>query len=178
MWTAFNERLARQREGQRLQREQREQQAALIRSGAVERVREAVEQQAERRAQEAVRWERAQRELRRATTNYADQLPDAPPRPASDYERSAAEFDELNLARRMEELTRDFARSPGWQVPTGLRNQWPMYHNEAVTVTTAWGPVTVGRGLARMYDLGGWPDEETLIRMVEQQAAQLGGGRF
>lgn len=158
------------------QREQREQREALLRqAGAVERVREAVEGMEQRRALEAM-LERARE--RRVTTNYADQLPSPPPRPASDYDRSAAEFDALNQARRLEELTKDFVRSPGWRVPVKMRNQWPMYQNEAVTFTTQWGPVTVGRGLARMYDLTGWPEEKTLIRMVEQQAAQFSGGRF
>ena len=60
-------------------------------------------------------------------------------------------------------------RCPGWRVPNAdHRRRWPMYETEAVTFDTEWGPVTVGRGLARIYDQGGWPED--LADMVRQQA--------
>lgn len=62
-------------------------------------------------------------------------------------------------------------RHPGWQVPAAEHSRWPLYVTEAVTFTTEWGPVTVGRSLARIYDLDGWPDAAVLQAMVEQQAA-------
>lgn len=65
-----------------------------------------------------------------------------------------------------------FDRSPGWVVPTHLRSQWPIYETEAVTFSTEWGLVTVGRSLARIYDLDGWPDAVTLETMARQQAAR------
>lgn len=65
-------------------------------------------------------------------------------------------------------------RQPGWRVPDELRNSWPMYRNEAVTFTTTHGPVTVGRSLARIYDLDGWPDATVLEEMVGRQGQWQG----
>lgn len=64
------------------------------------------------------------------------------------------------------------SRHAGWVVPVSQRNTWPIYDSEAVTFTTEWGPVTVGRSLARVYDLDGWPDAITLETMARQQAAR------
>lgn len=63
-------------------------------------------------------------------------------------------------------------RDAGWRVPEDLRNSWPMYRNEAVTFTTPHGPVTVGRSLARIYDLDGWPDATVLEEIAGQQERQ------
>lgn len=63
-------------------------------------------------------------------------------------------------------------RHPGWVVPPDQRNTWPIYQAEAVTFTTEWGPVTVGRSLARIYDLDGWPEADILETMARQQAAR------
>lgn len=86
------------------------------------------------------------------------------------------EWEELvakHLARGDNELTEaGFGRYPGWIIPEGRRNTWPIYDTEAVTFTTEWGPVTVGRSLARIYDLDGWPDAATLETMARQQAAR------
>lgn len=81
----------------------------------------------------------------------------------------------LHLARLDRALTRaGDNRHPGWTVPVGQRNAWPIYPSEAVTFTTEWGQVTVGRSLARIYDLDGWPDAVTLETMARQQAAREG----
>lgn len=61
-------------------------------------------------------------------------------------------------------------RCPGWVVPTHLRSGWPMYETEAVTFSTEWGLVTVGRSLARIYDMDGWPAADILETMARQQA--------
>lgn len=65
-------------------------------------------------------------------------------------------------------------RSPGWQVPVQEAESWPLYRNEAVTFDTEWGSVTVGRSLARIYDLEGWPEAEVLEAMAAKQAAREG----
>lgn len=80
-----------------------------------------------------------------------------------------------HLARGDRALTRaGDERHSGWRVPADQRNTWPIYATEAVTFTTEWGPVTVGRSLARIYDLDGWPDAVTLETMARQQAAREG----
>lgn len=68
------------------------------------------------------------------------------------------------------EVERANEREPGWRVPAEQRNRWAMYVGEAVTFTTQWGPVTLGRSLARIYDLDGWPDAGALQALAEQQA--------
>ena len=79
----------------------------------------------------------------------------------------------LHLARGDRTLARAGSeRHPGWTVPNDQRNVWPIYPSEAVTFTTEWGQVTVGRSLARIYDLDGWPDAVTLEAMARQQAAR------
>lgn len=65
-------------------------------------------------------------------------------------------------------------RNPGWRVPPGAASSWPIYQTEAVTFDTEWGAVTVGRSLARIYDIDGWPDAATLETMAQQQAAREG----
>lgn len=69
---------------------------------------------------------------------------------------------------------RSLTRGPGWRVPPAQRDRWPLYRGEAVTFTTEWGPVTVGRSLARIYDMDGWPDAATLEAMAQQQAVREG----
>lgn len=85
-----------------------------------------------------------------------------------------AAYEEEMRARREREFLSYSYREPGQQVPLDRRSTHPLYRNEAVTFRTDWGPVTVGRGLARIYDMDGWPDAATLEAMAVQQAAQAG----
>jgi hypothetical protein len=77
-------------------------------------------------------------------------------------------------AREQWQRVVDQYRTPGWRVPEGQRSTWPIYPREAITVDTPWGPVTVGRHLARIYDLDGWPDAGTLEAMAREQADRNG----
>jgi hypothetical protein len=83
-------------------------------------------------------------------------------------------YRQVRAAIALEETLRVTGRDPGWRVPQGQRNRWPIYQAEAVTFTTEWGLVTVGRSLARIYDLDGWPDAVTLETMARQQSAREG----
>lgn len=83
-------------------------------------------------------------------------------------------YAQVLAAIALEETLRVTDRDPGWRVPQDQRNRWPIYQAEAVTFTTEWGPVTVGRSLARIYDLDGWPDAAILEAMARQQAAREG----
>ena len=128
--------------------------------------------------------ERRLAEERRVATNLAAQIPVAPTEwVEADIEH--LEGDALAYAlehraeqRQMRTLQRSEVRVPGWKVPGSLRNKWPLYDTEAVTVDTPYGQVTVGRSLARIFDMGGWPDGATLRSMVEEQSARFHGGRF
>lgn len=97
-------------------------------------------------------------------------------RPDSWRSLAEGEWEELvalHLARGDRALARaGDSRHAGWRVPGSQRNTWPIYASEAVTFDTEWGPVTVGRSLARIYDLDGWPDAVILEDMARCQAAR------
>lgn len=130
--------------------------------------------------------ERRLAEERRVTTNHSAQVP---PAPSTWTEEDAAQEcldegirthiqEEMAEHKRLQVLQRVEVRVPGWRVPGNLRNKWPRYDTEAVTVGTPYGQVTVGRNLARIFDMSGWPDGATLRSMVEEQSARFHGGRF
>lgn len=139
-------------------------------------------------------WERRQRETAALGTRFPSGERQYHPRSLGDEAAEAAEVQvaaeggwDVVTPERYQELIDEYreslirldaersrSRTAGWKVPEGERSRWPIYPGEAVTFTTEWGSITVGRALARIYDLDGWPDAVILESMARQQAAREG----